>query len=417
MKKFNITILVLMTLFITSASFAQSALVLDRVQFDPAIISSGDEVDLIVMFHDNAISTDFGINKIGNPNYDFKVTLSADDTVTKNFVLIQDESGYDLYGKIFGGEYYNKKFRVKIAQDAPPGSYQFKLTGQWYYNGKADNAYQETRFKMDVKKAGIDLSISNIISYPDRIRSGDKNVLLNAQIYNSGEKLAKNVNIDLKYPEDITASYTNNNNINLGVIDSMQNKNVQFYIDTEKTLKSGLYYINYTMTYEDVDSNTYKKTASFPIVIKKKPYIKVIESKTQGIAGEDSELKIVIQNIGEEKADAVDIRLIKQSSQPFEMDVRSSYLGQLKVGENATAIFKISVNSDAEIKSHNLNLAIRAKGDSEEGDSNIYTYSDSASIDVTGKKANNYPLYALIFVIGAVIIGAIYYMSNPKSKK
>lgn len=412
-NKLNLKFFIMFILIIGVISSANAALVFDRVQFDPAIISSGDEVDVIILFHDNTLATDS--NHIGNSDYDYRVTLFPDDTVTRDYVLIQDAEGDDLYGKIFGGEYYNKKFKVKISQDAPPGTYQFKLVGQWYYKGKAENAYQESKFNMDVKKTGISLEISNIISNPDKIRSGDKNVLLTTTLFNSGEKLAKNVDIQLIYPEGISASYTNNNNLNLGVINSMQNQNIQFYIDTEKTLKSGLYSINYTLTYQDVDSNEYVKHDAFPLVIKKKPYIKVIESTTSGVAGDEAELKVVVQNIGEEKADAVDVRIIKQSSQPFEMDVRSSYLGELKPGENATAIFKIAINSDAEIKSHNLNLAIRAKGDSEEGDNNVYSYSDSAKIEVTGKIENNYPFYALVFGIIVLAFVIIYY--TTKSRK
>ena len=119
--------------------------------------------------------------------------------------------------------------------------------------------------------------------------------------------------------------------------------------------------------------------------MKKKPNIEVVESHSEGKAGEETKLYVTLQNVGEEKADSVDVRIIKQSSQPFEMDVRSAYIGQLNPGENATAIFDISINRDAEIKAHSLNLAIRSKGDSEEGDSNIYTFSDSAKINVIGK--------------------------------
>ena len=120
-------------------------------------------------------------------------------------------------------------------------------------------------------------------------------------------------------------------------------------------------------------------------------------------------MEVVLKNVGEEKAESVDVRVVKQSSQPFEMDVRSAYIGQLLPGEEGTAVFLIHANSDAEIKTHNLNLAIRAKGDSENGDSNVYTFSDSASVEITDKSENNYPLYGFVFLIIIVLASVIVY--------
>ncbi len=392
----------------------QATLILDRIQFDPAIISSGDEVDIVIQFHDTVLNDKE--TRIGNPEYNFQITLVPDDTVSKEYILIQNADGDNLYGTVYAGEQYNKKFRIKVNQNAPAGTYQFKLIGQWYFKGVPEDMTQEASFKMSVKKEGVTLGISNVVSSPDKIRSGDKDILLTTEIFNSGEKTAKNINVKLEYPQGISASYTNNNELNIGVIESMQKQNLQFYIDTDNEIKSGTYYIRYTIDYQDIDSNKYTKTELFPVVIKKKPYLKVIESHTTGLAGETAQLYVTIQNVGEEKAESADIRIIKQSSQPFEMDVRSSYLGQLKSGENATAVFTININRDAEIKSHSLNLALRAKGDSEQGDSNIYTYSDSATINVTGKKANNYPIYAAVFAILVIISAIIFYTKKPKKR-
>jgi hypothetical protein len=409
MKKIMVPFFVL-ALFFTS--FVSAELVLDSIQFDPAIISSGDEVDIVVQFHDKVYSASDSMS--GDLDYKFKVLLEPDDTLTKEFVIIQDAEGDDLAGIIYSGQHYNKKFRVKIMDNAPAGNYEFKLIGKWYYKDEPLDVSEYLRFMMPVKKEGVSLSISNVISDPERVRSGDKNILLKAGIYNSGEKPAKNVRVSFSYPNGISSSYTNNNEMNVGVIEKMQKKDILFYLDTDKNLKSGIYRINYTINYQDFDSNTYSISSSFPFVVKKKPNIIVLNSTGLGKAGDEVELKVYLKNIGEEKADAVDVRIIKQSSQPFEMDVRSSYIGQLKPGETAVAVFNLNVNRDAEIKEHGLNLAIRAKGDSEEGDSNIYTYAGKATVDVTGITENNYPMYAAIFLVLVVLSIIIYYVTKKK---
>lgn len=413
-KKYVLKIATIFMAFFMIVVFSNAALVLDNIEFDPVIIASGDEVDVVIQFHEQLTGLDS--DRIGNKNYEFQVKLLADDDLTKEYVMISDSLGDDIFGKIYAGEIYNKKFKVKVANNAPAGNYEFKLVGQWYKNGVLEGGAQEMRFEMPVKKEGISLTFSNVVSSPDKIRSGDKNVLISASIFNSGEKLAKNVVLKFDYPQGITSSYTNNNEILTGVIQSFEEKKIQVYVDTEKELKSGIYDINYTMTFQDVDSNEYTKTGSIEIVVKKSPRIEVLESKTIGKAGEDIILEVVLKNTGEEKAESVDVRIIKQASQPFEMDVRSAYLGQLNPGENGTAIFKIHALNDAEIKTHNLNLAIRAKGDSEEGDSNVYTFSDSTKIEITGKTENNYPFYGVIFLL-VVIVGTIIFYTIRAIKR
>ncbi len=391
---------------------------LDNIQFDPAIISSGDSVDIVVQFHDVASSTNE--NRIGNPDYTYKVLLESDASLTKEYILIEDAEGNDLHGIISQGDYYNKRFKIKVQNDAPAGDYEFKLTGQWYYRGQPTNDLQYLRFSVPVKKQGIVLSVANVVSNPEKIRSGDKNILLTTTLTNTGEKLAKNVRIKLSYPDGISSAYTNNNDLTVGSIESMQQHPVQFYIDTDRFIKEGVYDIQYVLTYQDVDNNNYELRGSFQVVIKKKPNVVVIQSSGSGLAGNDMTLKVIVQNKGEETADAVDVRILKQSSQPFNMDVRSDYLGQLKPGENGTAVFTLSVTDDAEIKDHKLTVVIRAKGDGAEGDDNVYTYTDAAVVSITGKKENNYPVYAGIFVALVVIVAIIVAITkrndSPKRK-
>lgn len=402
-------------LFLIPAVHAE--LKLDNIQFDPAIISSGDSVDIVVQFHDAGSS--FTENRLGNPDYRYQVVLESDASLTDKYVLIEDSAGNDLQGIISRGDYFNKRFRVKVQDNAPAGNYEFKLTGQWYYKGQATNDMQYLRFSLPVKKQGVVLSVANVVSNPEKIRSGDKNILLTTTLVNTGEKLAKNVRIKLSYPDGISSAYTNNNDLNVGSIETMQQHPVQFYIDTDRFIKEGVYDIQYLLTYQDVDNNNYELHGSFQIVIKKKPNIVVVQSVGTGLAGKDMLLKVLVQNKGEETADAVDVRVLKQSSQPFDMDVRSDYLGQLKPGENGTAVFTLSVKDEAEIKDHKLTVVIRAKGDGAEGDDNVYTYTDAAVVSITGKRENNYPMYAGIFLVLVVITAIVVAItkSNASSKR
>ncbi|MGM5483505.1 MAG: COG1361 S-layer family protein [Nanobdellota archaeon] len=383
MKKTILIILMMIGILVPNA-FA--ALKLDDVQFDPAIIAAGDEVDIIVQYHDKFIKN----NEIkeGNPEYKFKVWLEPSDTNSEKYLEFFDSEGENEANIIFRGKYYNEVFRVKVSHDAPAGNYELDLVGQWYNNGIPEESKMKIDFAMPVKKEGIILGVGNVISDPPEIRSGDDYVKLTTHVENVGEKDAKNIELGLETPDGIESSYSNDNRIWVGRLESGQSKKVNFFIDVDEKLKSGSYDISYDFEYMDIDENEHNKKETIPIVIKPSPEIEVIKSKGIIAAGKKGELEITVKNTGEESAESVDVRLLLQNSQPFELDVRSDYIGELKPGEKGTAVFDMKVKSDAVQKKHNLKTLIRSKGDSDEGDDNIYTFNRRAELEVSGKKTN-----------------------------
>ncbi len=154
--------------------------------------------------------------------------------------------------------------------------------------------------------------------------------------------------------------------------------------------------------------------------MKEKPIIDVVDVKGNGKAGSTINLEVYLKNTGAEDAEAVDARLITQSSQPFSFDSRSNYIGELKPGETGKAVFKVKIDKDAEFKEHFLKMLIRAKGDSDKGDENIYTFNRRAAIKVEGKKPNiliGIGIIAVVIVIGLGIFKIVRKKSNGGSKK
>lgn len=389
-------------------------LVMDSIQFDPAIISSGDEVDIIIQYHDQPGTGDE--DKSGNPDYQFKVKLEAGDTITREFITIQDSEGDDLYGIIFGGEYYNKKFRVKVNQNAPAGTYTFKMVGQWYYNGVADESYRERKFSMDVKKEGIILNIASLRTEPAEVRPGDNYVKIITVIENSGEKSAKSIEINQELPDGLKASYTDNNRQYIGKLEVGESKEINFFIDVDDYANADIYTINHVFTYSDIDNNQYSKEQELPFNVKPRPYLEVVASKGSGLSGSTNKLQIKVKNTGTESAEAVDVRIIKQNSQPFDFDVRSDYIGELEPGEEGIAIINVDVNKEAENKEYDLKVLIRSKGDSDEGDDNIYTYTRRAKFTVTGS-APDYTLWIGLSILVVIIVVLVFKGMTGKKKR
>lgn len=400
-------------LFVIMAGFASASLELDDINFDPAIIAAGDQVDIVIQFHADSFSDTE--SKIGNPDYRFEVKLKPDDTLTQNYVIMEDSSGDDTHGSLLSGSLYSKKFRVKVKNDAPAGNYEFKLEGRWYKNEVAESSSQSLKFIMPVKKEGIIIDIANIDTVPSEVRPGDNYVKLNTFIENVGQKDSKSVEVKLMLPEGLESSYTNNNRVWAGRVNAGESKEISFFLDVDEEAEDKIYDIEYEITYLDLDDNKYEKSKSVPFLVKPRPYLEVVKTSGEGKAGEKSKLYVVVENTGKESAESVDVRIIKQNSQPFTMDVRSDYIGELEPGEKGVAVFDIGVNGDAEIKEHDFKIVIRSKGDSDEGDDTIYTYNRRAKFKVTGKAGN--PLLIVGILGGVAIIGYLIFRRVTRRKK
>ena len=229
------------------------------------------------------------------------------------------------------------------------------------------------------------------------------NVKIDLYLENVGEKDSKSVGISLLLPEEFKHTYSNANTLRIGRLNAGEQKALSFYIDIVDGVDAKVYDIPIKIKYLDLDNNEYSALKEFKLLIKEKPQIQVINYSGSGLAGKKGILEVSLQNVGSETAEAVDVRLIKQSSQPFAFDVRSAYVGQLEPGETGLAIFNIDISRNAEFKEHDFKLFIRAKGDSDNGNNNIYTYSDRAKFSVDGK-APNYFLYIGLGILGLIIL-------------
>ncbi|RME53417.1 hypothetical protein D6783_02050 [Candidatus Woesearchaeota archaeon] len=376
-----------LAIVIATLPIAKAELELRDIQFDPAIIASGDEVDVVIQYAETSIGV--SDDRLANPAFTFKVLLQPFDSITRKYVTIQDAEGQFLYGStVFNGATYVRKFRVKVKPDAPAGTYKFRLVGQWYKNGEPIESPRFSIFSMTVKKEGIIIGVADLQTEPSEVRPGDNYVKVTTQIENSGEKDAKNVAVTLISPEGIDPSYANNNRVWIGRLNAGASTQATFYLDVDEDYAPGAVNLTFHFTYQDTDDNRYETERTLPFLIKERPNIVVTESTGEGLAGREGELRVTIKNTGTERAEAVEVRIIKQSTQPFDLDVRSDYVGDLEPGEEATAIFPIMIRSDAQVRKHEFKLLIRAKGDSDEGDDNIYTFARSATFTVSGKAPN-----------------------------
>ena len=422
--KNTIKIFLVMVLLVLFTSTVSANINVEGISFDPAIIAAGDEVDITVNFRELVSPGSSSNTEANEPEYSLNVFLEPSDTISEKHITILDAKGDSNIGHLFALGVWKKTFRVKVNNDAVPANYELKLRFQYEKNGVPEGAFLVHRFIIPVKHEGIVLGIANIVTEPSAVRPGDDFVEVTTYIENSGSKSAKSIEAKLSIPDGLEHSYSDNNRKWIGSLSSNESKQLSFFINIDENADSEQYALDLDLNYEDLDNNDYIKKLSFPLLIKERPNIEVVDVKGDGKAGSKITLEVTLKNIGTEDAEAIDARIIKQSSQPFSFDLRSNYVGELKVGETGKAVFTINIDKEAEQKEHSLKLLIRAKGDSDKGNNDIYTFNRRAIVNVDGKKVN--PVVGMVVgvqdngankIVGIGIILAIVFAGLAIYKK
>src|SRR3989344_6991810 len=345
-----IRIFLFIALFALSVNIVSANIEVEGISFDPAIIAAGDEVDITVNFRDLVSPGSSSNIEANEPEYSLNVFLEPSDTISEKHITILDAEGDSNIGHLFALGVWKKTFRVKVNNDAVPANYELKLRFQYEKNGVPEDAFLVHKFVLPVKHEGIVLGIANIVTDPSAIRPGDDFVEITTYIENSGSKSAKSIEAKLLIPDGLEHSYSDNNRKWVGSLSPNGSKQVSFVINIDENADSGQYTLELELDYEDLDNNGYTKKLSFPLLVKERPNIEVVDVKGDGKAGSKITLEVTLKNIGTEDAEAVDARIIKQSSQPFSFDLRSNYVGELQVGETGKAVFTVKIDREAEKK-------------------------------------------------------------------
>jgi hypothetical protein len=127
--------------------------------------------------------------------------------------------------------------------------------------------------------------------------------------------------------------------------------------------------------YQDSSGREYREEKSISVLVEPAPYFELTSVELlpgNPSPGDRVTLKLRIKNTGGEKAENTDIRVIRESSQPFDFTTRSDFIGTIKPGEAGEGAIEFEVKEDAVPKEYRLRLSVRCTGDSEAGDDNVY---------------------------------------------
>jgi len=363
------------------------------------------------------------------PNYAVytRVTLDPSDVspidpvgTSKKYVgkFIEGKSSEQYFGAILQNEEVEVSYKVYVKPGTRDGVYYVPLLIEWkdeYLRPKS-----QTINLAVLVRGKIDLGISNIITVPSEIRSGNNNVKIVVTIANTGESEARNLRAKLLLKEPFSPSFSGSTEAFLGTVLPASAVTGEFHIDIDDRAVAESYTIPLRLTYADSTGKSYTEEEEVNILVEPRPYFDVVSIKSTPetpSAGDSVVLKVKVKNTGGEKAENTDIRVIREASQPFDFDVRSDYIGTLKTGEEGEAAIKFSIAKDALPKDYRLRLSIRCTGDSEAGDDNVYTQEIAVPITVTGKETADTQGMDIKIYAGIAIVLAILILAAVTRKK
>lgn len=404
---------------LTFSGAASAAPTLDAVSFDPAFISAGDRVNISANMHEPN-----RLDKTWDEDKRLKVVLKPGNRLTREYVTIEDDRD-DSVGFLFPDAVWNQRFQVKVGSGAPTGMYDFELHMQYLENGEPvkiqteDGEYNVTiirSFSMPVDSEGVDISSNVLRTEPSIPRPGDDYVETYVRFTNTGNKPVEEIDIRPSTPENIVPAYSSDEKfyVNKLMEGGSAEKTVSLKLDED--LEAGLHIVNLSTTYEDESGNRYSKSLGLPLRVEGRPDLELVSARTEMRSGETSDLRVQVENTGEQDAESVTARIITERAQPFSLNDRSSYIGEIESGETGEAVMALSSERNGALKTHQVKVQLRANGDSEEGDHSVYTFTEQADVELIGRTLPVLP-YAGVAAAVLVALGAGYRYRRKKRRE
>jgi hypothetical protein len=290
------------------------------------------------------------------------------------------------------------KVTLHVKEEAPNGIYPIPVNASWreyyfdpakgYVTGPEQTALLGLSFT--VIGEGV-INVGDVTTDPTDIRPGDENVEIRAVIENSGEAAAKDIEANLLFSSEFIPSWSGTERSYMGRLNSGEKGEAVFHVDITDDIESGTHSIPLQITYKDTKGNEYEVLRAVTILVKPKPDFEIITYYTEpaSIRAADTGvvLHVQIKNVGTEKAESVSVRMTGEADVPFDYDVKSDFVGNLKIDEVGEAILKFDVDKDAVPKVYPLGIEIRCNGDRDKGDDNVYIFNREIKVEVSSSSS------------------------------
>ncbi len=375
------------------------SLTIVQANYDPHPVPAGEYFDLWIKIENTGSQDARDTVCVLEPEYPF--------------VLDPDEEAEKQLGTLGPHESVLIQYRVRTESDAPDGWHEMELKCK---TGTGD-VWVSRKMEIVVESQEPELVIGSIDSDPKKILPDTEENMLTVEIQNIGTGSAENVVARLVLPEGFEKTQSYSDVSGVGTIPPGESRTATYYIDVDKSVRPGDYEATLVVKYKpgntkDVEYRTIN--LSLWISVKPTPLFSIQKIETvpaelqQGARGE---VHLVIRNEGSQKAESVSVRIYKEEDQPFDFDEKYDYVGTLEPGQEGEAVYRFSIDDDANLKTYILRAEIRYLVDDQ-----VRIVEESIPLRVSREKGAS-PRIALAGVICLVgLAGIVVYYARKKKE-
>lgn len=353
----------------------------------------------------------------------FRLSSVSDQQVYSDISLSVDSSPFISpvsspleYASIRPGDQITSTHRVYIDPSTPQGfiNMNFLLA-----SSQSEIQFQEEVF-ISSKQTPASLRVGQIRSIPNQLVADSNQNQLQITLQNLGEQDAELVSAQLVVPQGISESYSYSLLQSTSRIGAGSEQTLNFYIDIDAGIRESVdasIVVDYRTRLDSTRAPT-EESVVLPVQISlaKTPFLEVVNtelltSSQQGT--NDNELRVTIQNTGNEEALDARVRLFPDISFPLIFERTSLYVGaSIAPGQNRSFTINYEVLQDASIRDYEVSVEL----ESLVGTSR-YTQQDAVAISVSeGSSFTAQNAAWLIIGVVAILALAIGF-SQVRSKK
>jgi len=320
----------------------------------------------------------------------------VDYTYVSNGVATNASSWTKLAGDMDAGSTFTLTYTVSVESSAAPAVYHYNL--QIAFKSARELQQITKTVLIDVPITQGELHIQSTVTDPLKTFPDSYDNTVTVTIANSGNGLAKDVQVYLELTPPFLVSSSGSNQIFLGNLPAGQTIPANFHVDVMPNATFGQYEINLAQ----VIGNRLLPIGQVPLYVAEKARFAILSINPDTLHPGDSGVVITVQVQNTASVLAESVRVELQVGNDI-TGTLSDFLSDIPPGQNKTAIFTLTIDNSMPVGSYPVGLRFDWTQDNNQYALD-HTYLVTLNIEPGGVST-----YAPIAAVAIVIIGAGYF--------
>jgi hypothetical protein len=252
-------------------------------------------------------------------------------------------------GDMPAGQSYTLRYRLSIDPKTQEGVYQYAL--QLSYKSARELQQINTTVMVAVPVWRGELHLQGVQTNPTKIYPDSKAVDVKVTIVNSGQGIAKDIQLQLLLTQPFTPSSSGSDQIFIGNLPAGQTTAADFIVDIATNATFG----QYSVILAHATGNQLVPIGQVPLYIAEKVRFDIVSvtSSTVHVGDSGDVISVAIRNAGSVKADSVRVELRVGN---FFTGTLTDFLGTMLANETKVAFFTIDIDSKAQPGQYTIDL-------------------------------------------------------------